>query len=72
MVDAHWIPVRPGAARGWFEGELPPSARRSPEAAEAGELAPGLASDPGWIVEVPRSLDTPVILLAYRCEGSVP
>ena len=50
---------------GWFEGELPPSARRSPDAAEAGELAPGLARDVGRIVEVARSLDTPVILLTY-------
>lgn len=50
---------------GWFEGELPPSARRPPDEAQTRELAPGLARDLARIVETARALDTPVVLLTY-------
>ncbi|MEE2673375.1 MAG: GDSL-type esterase/lipase family protein [Myxococcota bacterium] len=50
---------------GWFEGEQPPSARRSPDEAQTRALAPGLARDLARIVETTRLFDTPVILLTY-------
>ena len=50
---------------GWFEGEQPPSARRSPDEAQTRELAPGLTRDLARIVETTRSLDATVVFLTY-------
>jgi hypothetical protein len=53
---------------GWYEGELPPSGRVA-DGVEMPDPAPGLARDLTRMVELTRSVDTPILFVAYPMAG---
>lgn len=57
---------------GWFEGELPPSRRRSPDEAEVGRLAPGLARDLHRVAATARAQGVPLAFISYPMRKQKP
>jgi lysophospholipase L1-like esterase len=53
---------------GWYEGELPPSGSVA-DGVEMPDPAPGLARDLTRMVELTRSVDTPILFVAYPMAG---
>jgi hypothetical protein len=57
---------------GWFEGELPPSGRRSAGSPKPANPAPGLVYDLGRMAETARALDTPIVFATYPLKHQQP
>ncbi len=50
---------------GWYEGEMPPSARRPAGAESSEHPAPGLSIDVGRMAATARALETPILFVTY-------
>jgi len=57
---------------GWFEGELPPSGKRSAGLPKPSHPAPGLIYDLGRMTKTARALDTPIVFVTYPLKHQQP
>ena len=65
-------PYDPEQHGGWYEGEMPPSARRSPGVESPAHPAPGLFADLGRMAATARALDTPILFVTYPMRKQKP